>query len=953
MKSLFPHTSFALLVLLGTSADGSDSAPPHSATNPESPLMLSGPWAPEDPHRLDFAALPRVPGEHSVISEVRAPGSPKDRLDHKNGGVNQHNYLAHHDGRFWAMWSDGPGIEDRVGQRVKFATSTDGLNWNEPRFLTPIPPNSGPDSPHYATRTKRGMRWISRGFWKRDGELLALASLDEAAGFFGESLELRAFRLNKAKDDWEDAGLVYDNTINNFPPLQLPAGDWMMSRRTYDYDKTGVHFLVGGVKSLNDWESFPVLGSASELKAEEPDWWILPDNTLSAVFRDNRRGGFLYRAFSTDDGRTWSKPVKTNFPDATSKISGLRLRDGRYVLVSNPNPKKRDPLTLSISEDGLVFTKMLYLVGERWIDYPHVIEHGDSLFVAFAGGKQSVEVLKVKLADIDATTMPEAPLLNEEFSIEAPPPPHRDWIDLGNEGERIYLAADVTVPVRGKTASLNLTTRSEEKRVAVGVNSDGKLTASLYEAETIGPELEEGERLSLLVRIDAHASRPDGLFVQIGPAGTVPAEPSATEGWTLLNKAGDSQANLVKATVEGEDEAPAFIKVRIARSHAGLSTTEPIAVVFSRAAPPFDLSPPHPVENPGSALMLAGEGIPQETHRIAFHDLPRLPSAHAIVSDVLPLDGDRVNQHNYLAHHAGRFWAMWSDGPGASKGPGKVPGHDLMGQHVSFATSEDGLKWSAIGNLSGPPEEGYGWIARGFWLREGKLLALASRFVGNGYRGLGLQLHAFSLEDAAAESPIWRHHGLVMDDALNNFEPRLLPSGEWLMSRRDHVGDVHVAVGGVKSFDAWSSFPQAAGKDPTLSAEEPDWWVLPDGNLCALFRDNNKSGYLFRAFSTDHGRTWTTPVQTNFPDARSKFCALRLSDGRYALVSNSNPRMRTPLTLALSDDGLVFDKLYYLVGGRHVDYPHLIEHEDDLYIAFNTLKMTCEVLKVSLNDLAP
>ena len=103
--------------------------------------------------------------------------------------------------------------------------------------------------------------------------------------------------------------------------------------------------------------------------------------------------------------------MKTNFPDATSKISGLRLSDGRYVLVSNPNPKRRDPLTLAISPDGLVFTKMLYLVGGRHVDYPHVIEHENSLFIAFAGGKQSVEVLTVKLADVDAVKMPETALL--------------------------------------------------------------------------------------------------------------------------------------------------------------------------------------------------------------------------------------------------------------------------------------------------------------------------------------------------------------------------------------------------------------------------------------------------------------------------------------------------------------------------------------------------------------
>jgi predicted neuraminidase len=146
------------------------------------------------------------------------------------------------------------------------------------------------------------------------------------------------------------------------------------------------------------------------LKAEEPDWWILPDQNLMAVFRDNSRGGFLYRSFSTDDGRTWSEPVQTNFPDATSKIGGLRLSDGRYVLVSNPNPKKRDPLTLSLSEDGMVFTKMLYLVGDRWIDYPHVIEHEGHLYIAFAGGKQSVEVLKVSLKDVDAIQMSSTPL---------------------------------------------------------------------------------------------------------------------------------------------------------------------------------------------------------------------------------------------------------------------------------------------------------------------------------------------------------------------------------------------------------------------------------------------------------------------------------------------------------------------------------------------------------------
>ncbi|MCA9194931.1 MAG: exo-alpha-sialidase [Planctomycetales bacterium] len=355
--------------------------------------MLVGEWLPQDAHRIDFSKLPHVASEHIVISDVRS-----------SQGVNQHAYLAFHDGHYFAMWSDGPGVEDRVGQRVSYSTSLDGLSWTQPRYLTPEPPNSGPDSPQYGTRSEKGMRWISRGLWQRDGELLALCALDEAAGFFGPSLKLLAFRWNGS--GWESAGLVADNAINNFPPKKLAAGDWMMSRRTHDYKKTGVQFLVGGKKAIDDWEAFPVLGSSNVLSAEEPFWWTLPDDRLVALFRDNRGSKNLYRSISEDQGHTWTTPVRTNFPDATSKLFGLHLSDGRYILISNSNPRARDPLTLAISSDGLTFEKLVWLVGSRHVDYPHAIEHDGNLFVSFSGGKQSVEILRIKLSVLEQITMP-------------------------------------------------------------------------------------------------------------------------------------------------------------------------------------------------------------------------------------------------------------------------------------------------------------------------------------------------------------------------------------------------------------------------------------------------------------------------------------------------------------------------------------------------------------------
>ena len=415
---------------------------------------------------------------------------------------------------------------------------------------------------------------------------------------------------------------------------------------------------------------------------------------------------------------------------------------------------------------------------------------------------------------------------------------------------------------------------------------------------------------------------------------------------------------------------------------------------------------PDPINNPESSLMLAGDWF-DHPHDIDFDNLPKIPSEHSIVSDVRYAGGRKVNQHNYLVYYEGRYWAMWTDGTGipqkatAEENQYFPPGHELTGQMVSYSTSKDGVNWTEPRYLTVPPDIGFGWIARGFWVREGKLLALVSRFnapppydeEGNqmtyghpllydedgrpltyaerrypegvyswhkhestivSYSGEGLQLHAFKMVEDGGECQCfdWKHVGIVYDNALNNFPPKKLPNGEWMMSRRDKNRDVHMMAGGIEAIDRWQSFPVIGYQGEELRAEEPYWWVLPDGkNLVALFRDNTGSGYIFRAFSTDNGRTWSRLVRTNYPSAPSKFNGLRLDDGRYVLVSNPNPTARRELILAISDDGMVFNKMGYLVGERHVDYPHVIVHDEHLYVAFAGAKQSVEVLKIKISDL--
>ncbi len=160
--------------------------------------------------------------------------------------------------------------------------------------------------------------------------------------------------------------------------------------------------IIGGDEVYNRWQIRPLASYDAKGRPEEPYWYVLPDgNSLVGLIRDNGRSGRLLRTFSTDNGRTWSKIVKTNFPDATSKFFVLRTSRGYYAMVSNANPRRRDPLTLAISPDGLVFTHLFNLVGGRHVDYPHIIEFDGHLLIAFSGAKQKMEVLKVSLDDLD------------------------------------------------------------------------------------------------------------------------------------------------------------------------------------------------------------------------------------------------------------------------------------------------------------------------------------------------------------------------------------------------------------------------------------------------------------------------------------------------------------------------------------------------------------------------
>src|SRR4051812_5256564 len=106
----------ALIYLLVGAALAADDAP-------ATVLNLNG--AITDPDQIDFEHLPRIEGTHGVI----CPAEPDWKFQ-------LHNYLLHRDGKYWYIWSHGPG-EDQPTQHIRYATSEDGLHWSPSKHLTP------------------------------------------------------------------------------------------------------------------------------------------------------------------------------------------------------------------------------------------------------------------------------------------------------------------------------------------------------------------------------------------------------------------------------------------------------------------------------------------------------------------------------------------------------------------------------------------------------------------------------------------------------------------------------------------------------------------------------------------------------------------------------------------------------------------------------------------------
>ena len=145
----------------------------------------------------------------------------------------------------------------------------------------------------------------------------------------------------------------------------------------------------------------------------------------------------------------------------------------------------------------------------------------------------------------------------------------------------------------------------------------------------------------------------------------------------------------------------------------------------------------------------------------------------------------------------------------------------------------------------------------------------------------------------------------------------------------------------------------------TTGAIQPSILIHPGDRLQIVCRSRGV-GKILTAWSKDAGETWTALEPLDMPNPNSGIDAVTMRGGRHLLVYNHTPRGRTPLNVAVSDDGLRWRAAAVLESepGEY-SYPAVIQTSDGLIHALYTWKrklikhVVLDPEKFALTELKP
>ena len=149
-------------------------------------------------------------------------------------------------------------------------------------------------------------------------------------------------------------------------------------------------------------------------------------------------------------------------------------------------------------------------------------------------------------------------------------------------------------------------------------------------------------------------------------------------------------------------------------------------------------------------------------------------------------------------------------------------------------------------------------------------------------------------------------------------KPIQLPGGDLLCpSSVEHKNGWHWKIHFERTSDLGKTWQKIGPIDDPkkYDAIQPTILTHSDGRLQALCR--SKQNKIVQSWSSDGGRNWSELTATMLPNPNAGFDAVTLADGRHLLVYNPTTNApdgragpRTPLSVAISEDGLLWKRLW-------------------------------------------
>jgi predicted neuraminidase len=124
------------------------------------------------------------------------------------------------------------------------------------------------------------------------------------------------------------------------------------------------------------WTKSGPLNRKEDFGAIQPTILVHGPRTLQILCRSRQK--VVTESWSEDGGATWSPMRATTVPNPSAGIDAVRLKDGRFLLVYNPDAGNRRTLSIASSPDGRTWTKVLDVdQGPGEYSYPAMIAGRD------------------------------------------------------------------------------------------------------------------------------------------------------------------------------------------------------------------------------------------------------------------------------------------------------------------------------------------------------------------------------------------------------------------------------------------------------------------------------------------------------------------------------------------------------------------------------------------------